>query len=85
MFSPIKSNHNWAFYFWHRRYRRLPPSGGKQEQLNFITNKIFGLFMKFEIYWMKNASSRIISMNNVFWLFQGMCDLLEEKGIFHMQ
>jgi hypothetical protein len=39
IFSPLKSNQYWAFYLRHRRYRRLPPSGGKQGKLNFVTNK----------------------------------------------
>ena len=65
-FFPYKSNHYWEFYFWQSRYRRLPPSGGKQEKLNFVTNTKSGLFIKFEIDSIKNAPSRSINMNNGF-------------------
>ena len=61
--SPLKSNLYWAFYFWLRHYRLLPPSGSKQEKLNFVTNK------EFEIYRIKNAPSISIKMNNGFWRF----------------
>ena len=45
----------------------LPPSGGKQGKPNFVSNKKSGLFIKIRL--IKNAPSRSINMNNVFWRF----------------
>ena len=76
-FFPLKLNNYSAFYFWHRRYRRLPPSGSKQEKQNFVTNIKSGLFIKFEIDWIKNGWNRKV------WLLITIFMLLLVNNVLH--
>ena len=52
IFFTLKSNYQLHFIFdtaVTAVYRRLPPSGGKQEKLNFVTNKKSSLFINLRL------------------------------------